>query len=110
MNGGAIAFDYFPPVTDTNTFSGNNAPYGSDIGAYQFKVQQAMSFDYEFVTGQKITRPLEFELVDGYGNVIMTDPESVLTMEAISDGIVTGTSDVSVINGMATFDDITFIS
>jgi hypothetical protein len=38
LYGGAIHYNMFKPVTNGNTFEGNEAPYGNNIASYAFKI------------------------------------------------------------------------
>ena len=59
------------------------------------------------MSGQKIKEPIVFEIRDGLGNLMNLDSSSVLTLQSVSSGKVSGTTDVGLLNGKAQFDDIT---
>ncbi len=69
---------------------------------------------FTYVSGQAIdtTMEMKYALVDSFGEVIKTDSESVFTISAggTSAGAkVIGNTDVTVVEGVGTFKDITFI-
>lgn len=55
---------------------------------------------------------MKFALVDSFGEIIKTDSESVFTISASTSATgakVIGNTDVTVVEGVGTFKDITFI-
>ena len=113
--GGAYAFDIFPPTTSNLTLVNNSAIYGADKAGYPYKIinlTDATTFVY--VSGQAIdtTMEMKFALVDSFGEIIKTDSESVFTISASTSATgakVIGNTDVTVVEGVGTFKDITFI-
>jgi predicted outer membrane repeat protein len=110
--GGAMAFNYFPPTITNPTYANNSAIYGPDIAAYPYKIVRNSTLDAKYVSGQTIKTPIVFNLVDGYDEVILTDSSSILTISAVDQtkARVIGNTDVTVTEGVATFNDITFIT
>lgn len=94
-----------------NTFSGNSAQYGPDVAGYPIRI---LPFDVPaqvYVSGQVVKQELKYKLVDADGLTIATDSDSVITISPqSSDNKVIGNTDVTVVNGIATFSDITLIS
>jgi predicted outer membrane repeat protein len=110
-NGGAIYYDFYKPTMSGNTFSGNVALYGPDMAAYPVKILPETIPNQTYVSGQSIVTEIRYKLVDVDGLTIATDSDSVITISPEnSANRVIGNTDVTVVNGIATFSDITFIS
>ena len=110
-NGGAILYDFFKPKLSGNTFTNNSAQYGPDVAGYPVKVAAQDVPSQVWVSGQTIATPIKYKLVDADGLTIATDSDSVITIspQSSSDKVI-GNTDVTVVNGVATFSDITLIS
>ena len=110
-DGGAIYYDFFKPTMSGNTFMNNSAQYGPNVAAYPVRIEPQSVPEQTYVSGQEISQPMQYKLVDSDGLVIATDSDSVITIAPeSSDNKVIGNTDVTVVNGVATFSDITFIS
>lgn len=110
-DGGAIYYDFYKPTMTGNTFINNSAQYGPDLAAYPVRIEVYELPEQTYVTGQQIEKPIKYKLVDFDGVTIATDSDSVITVSPVSSSDkVIGNTDVTVLNGVATFADITFIS
>jgi hypothetical protein len=108
LHGAAIYYDFYRPTLENNTYENNT---GSAISAYPFRVLPEEIPDQQYVSGQEIVKPIKYKLVDPDLQTITTDSDSVITIAPVgSTNKVIGNTDVSVVNGIATFSDITFIS
>lgn len=109
--GGAIYYDFFKPTMSNNTFTDNSAQYGPNVAAYPVKIMEHTVPEQTYVSGQEIEKEIKYKLVDPDGLTIATDSDSVITIApANSTNKVIGNTDVTVVNGIATFTDVTFIS
>jgi hypothetical protein len=110
-DGGAIYYDFYKPTMSGNTFINNTAQYGPDVAAYPVRIEPFSVPEQEYVSGQQIVKEIKYKLVDHDGLTIATDSDSVITVSPVnSTDKVIGNTDVTVINGVATFSDVTFIS
>ena len=66
-----------------NTFVNNTADYGAEIAGYPIQIVLVSELLSEYVSGQNIEKDIVFKLIDGYGETIKTDSESVLTISAV---------------------------
>jgi len=110
-DGGAVYYDFFKPTMTNNTFINNTALYGPNVAAYPVRIEPQSVPDQIYVSGQKISDQIQYKLVDKDGLVITTDSDSVISIapESLGNKVI-GNTDVTVVNGVATFSDITFIS
>ena len=110
-NGGAILYDYYKPTFSGNTYTNNTALYGPNVAGYAVKVNIESVPTQVYVSGQTIATPIKYKLVDADGLTIATDSDSVITISPVSStDKVIGNTDVTVVNGVATFSDVTLIS
>ena len=110
-NGGAIMYDFFKPTLSGNVFTNNSARYGPNIAGYPVKVVAQDVPSQVWASGLTIATPIKYKLVDADGLTITTDSDSVITIssQSSSDKVI-GNSDVTVVNGTATFSDVALIS
>jgi predicted outer membrane repeat protein len=110
-DGGAMYYDFFKPATSGNTYTNNQASYGPELAGYPVKIEAETIPTQVYVSGQPISDPIQYKLVDHDGHTIATDSDSVITMSPVKDSDkVIGNTDVTVNKGVATFKDVTFIS
>jgi hypothetical protein len=110
-NGGAIYYDFFKPTMTDNTFTNNSAEYGPDLAAYPVRIEIFEVPNQTYVSGQQIELQIKYKLVDFDGTTVATDSDSVITISpVVSSDKVIGNTDVTVVSGVATFTDVTFIS
>ena len=110
-NGGAILYDFYKPTLSGNTYTNNTALYGPNVAGYPVKVAAENVPTQVYVSGQTIATSIKYKLVDADGLTIATDSDSVITISPVSStDKVIGNTDVTVVNGVATFSDITLIS
>ena len=110
-DGGAMYYDFFKPTTMGNTFTDNTALYGPNLAGYPVKIEVESLPNQTYVSGQQIEKTIQYKLVDHDGVTIATDDDSVITISPVeSTDKVIGNTDVTVNKGVATFQDVTFIS
>lgn len=118
--GGAIFFEIQPVVfTTESTFSGNNAPYGPNSGAYPVAISLLPSNStsrrnlqdlsgYNIVSGQPITPPLRFAVVDEFDQIYTPDNSSTLTVSAANSSVQFLSSRIfTAVEGVYTLDSFT---
>mmetsp|Transcript_10898 Transcript_10898/g.21305 ORF Transcript_10898/g.21305 Transcript_10898/m.21305 type:complete len:1423 (-) Transcript_10898:160-4428(-) len=119
-NGGGIYWS-FEPVLSNNSYSGNKAAYGADIGSFGVKVIQypkdsqitlgkdsdvtEESIIYGIASGQRVPNAIVAALIDHYGNIVATDDNSVAQLAALdtSSALVFGDTLVTAKGGVYNF-------
>ena len=109
-------YDLYRPEMSDNQFDNNTAVYGPNIASYPTMValsdDSATTFELlEVVSGQVVDPALEIDLVDHDGQTITTDSASkikFIIVDASSD--LDGTREAIANQGLATFDDLIFVS
>lgn len=114
--GGAIYYDLYRPVMKNITFINNKAPYGNNIASYPLKVLVNNSGEmstslYEVPSGQIYTKTMKLSVVD-YDNQVISDLISgTISISPIGSSTNTlGRSSEPIVNGVATFKEIIFVS
>ena len=116
IKGGAIYFDLYRPILDKNIFGNNQAVYGNDIASYPVKVKLKDADSDQFilynaVSGQVYSPALEFQLVDHYNQVILTNSYSKIRISSISnDALLEGTLTSIVNQGTSSFENLILIA
>ena len=116
IKGGAIYFDLYRPILDKNVFDNNQAVYGNDIASYPVKVRLKDTDSNQFilynaVSGQVYSPALEFQLIDHYNQVILTDSYSKIRISSISnDALLEGTLTSIVNQGTSSFENLILIA
>lgn len=105
----------FSPVITNVTYINNTAQYGPNIASYPIKVKvyNAASDDIifnNFGSGIRITEPISLALVDHFDNIMVLDNASQISIISSASHLITGTNVRRVTSGVATFDDLVFIS
>ena len=115
--GGAINYDYKPPVRENNIFENNNAAYGNNIASYPVTIKLINSNSEEIRlseirSGAAIDTPVVLSLMDYDNQVMNLDNENQVSIFSsnTTESSVRGTNTVKLNNGLASFDSIIFVS
>ncbi|CAI2360059.1 unnamed protein product [Moneuplotes crassus] len=116
MNGGAIQFGVYAPVSVNTLYANNSAQYGPDIAGYAVKAVLKDSKTDDIIinnvgSGIKITEGFTLQLVDFEGKVMHLDNSSKLVIKISTPNEVIQGADVKIASqGEATFDNLIFTS
>lgn len=115
--GGAIKYDVFRPYLQDNIFTNNTALYGPDIASYPIKVKFVNndSDKMEFVnvaSGIQADQIFSLGLYDHDNQIMNLDSSSQINIRVIDsvNSDLKGTIISTVQNGVALFEEITFIA
>lgn len=113
--GGAIGYNLYRPTLLNNTFQGNFAPYGINIGSYAVKVKlkERIKDKIHFSnvgSGISYSAGFSLALYDHDDQIMAIDNTSQIKISGFTPGSqVLGINEVKVTAGAATFSDVIFI-
>lgn len=116
MRGGSIFYNLNRPSFDNNTYLNNTALYGNNIGSYPVRLLFNSTKENSLMlndvgSGVEYQGDLTFALVDADDQTMVLDDVSILKMTPItSNSSVTGTDFAKVVNGVGSFQGVTFKS
>ena len=114
--GGAISYSLYRRKLETNTFTGNQAVYGNNIGSYATQINILGNFNKTIKfsnvgSGIKYDTPFTIALYDHDEQVVVLDSVSQIVISGVNkNDKVEGANAVKVNEGLAVFNSITFIS
>ncbi|CAI2368933.1 unnamed protein product [Moneuplotes crassus] len=116
--GGAIYYDYSPPLLSGVVFSNNSAPYGDNLASYPycigFEGYQCNQCEplSNLTSGILSETPLKLAIYDHEHQIVNLVNSSQLLITSIdtNQGQVAGDNNAIIRNGVATFSDIWFIA
>ena len=114
--GGAISYSLYRPNLETNTFTGNQAVYGNNIGSYATQINILGNFNKTIKfsnvgSGIKYDTPFTIALYDHDEQVVVLDSVSQIVISGVNkNDKVEGANAVKVNEGIAVFNSIIFIS
>ncbi|CAI2371780.1 unnamed protein product [Moneuplotes crassus] len=115
--GGAINYNYKPPVTTSCTFTNNSAQYGPDIASYPIRIRMTQDIHSDMSLtnvgpGIGLDSSIKLSLLD-FDNQTMVmnnaDQISIFAVDTQSSS-VRGTNTVQLDKGVSEFDSIQFVS
>lgn len=115
-SGGAIYYDLYNPILDSNTFTNNSAPYGPNMGSYATKIMILNeSYDGLYFTnvgsGVQYFESFGLAMFDNEDQIMALDNASQIVITANdSSSSISGINAIQVDSGQVVFDDITFVS
>jgi len=78
LRGGAIYFNWLPPVISSqNFYSNNTAPYGQDLASYPYDLVVTREDNEVAASGQPFKDSFRVALLDIYGKEVAIDNSSI---------------------------------
>ena len=115
VQGGAIYWTDTKPTITNTTFSGNVSPYASNIASFAAYLQnynqssRALLTSLDCSPGQLCDTSISIQLLDTSGNVMTIDNSSTAIISSLNaDYSVSGTTRVTAVNGVFTFENCIF--
>lgn len=114
--GGAIYYDTYRPVLNNVTFTSNSAPHGPDIASYPVKIVKAGTNDTQITldaltSGIASNETIRLSVVDHDNQISSITTGGRITISKIDPSTsVSGTSSASIVDGIATFNDLVLIA
>ena len=117
QEGGAIYYNFNRPVLSSNTFINNQASYGPNIASYPVRiVMRNSSTNYmslaDVGSGIKYEDDITLVLLDYDDQEMVLNNQDLININPFnfSQSSLRGTTYSQFVNGVAVFDDLTFIS
>ncbi|CAI2372838.1 unnamed protein product [Moneuplotes crassus] len=116
--GGAIYYDYNPPLLSGVVFNNNSAPYGDNLASYPycigfegFQCDQCEPLS-NLTSGIQSETPLKLAIYDHEHQIVslVNSSQLIITSMDTNLGQVAGDNNAIINDGVATFSDIRFIS
>ncbi|CAI2374797.1 unnamed protein product [Moneuplotes crassus] len=116
--GGAIYYDYQPPVNKDIVYINNTAPYGNNLASYPYCISligkpcDSVLTLNNYGSGIASDTPLKFALYDYDGQIMNLDSSSqfIISSSTVNDGKIMGINNAVLKSGIATFSSILFIA